>query len=457
MPLIKSISGFRGTIGGRAGENLTPEDIVASVAAYGSWLLESGAAPRVVIGRDARPSGPQVSALTAATLQCMGIGVIDCGLATTPTVEMAVVSRGAGGGIILSASHNPVQYNALKLLNQRGEFISANAGHRILELTGGGKVVYAPVEQLGKRQTDEKALDDHVAAVLAHPLVEVDAIRRRGFRVVLDAVNSVGALSMPALCEALGVACDVLNGEMHGQFAHNPEPLPQHLGALIERTRTGNYDLGLAVDPDVDRLALVGPGGRWIGEEYTLVTVADYILGRTPGPTVSNLSSSRALRDLTRKYGQTYHAAAVGEVNVVAKMKEVGAVIGGEGNGGIIDPELHYGRDSLIGLALVLSQLATTEAADLNALRATYSHYEMIKDKLDRDPQRELEPIYARITKMNPTATADRTDGLRLDFAAGWVHLRPSNTEPILRVYAEAATEAEARTLVEKIKPWINA
>ncbi|MEL6356785.1 MAG: phosphoglucosamine mutase, partial [Bacteroidota bacterium] len=360
MPLIKSISGFRGTIGGRAGENLTPEDIVSSVAAYGAWLLESGAAPSVVIGRDARPSGPQVTALTAATLQCMGIEVIDCGLATTPTVEMAVVSRGAGGGIILSASHNPKEYNALKLLNHKGEFISKAAGQRLMEMVAAGDITYAQVDDLGSIQRDDRALADHIQAVLNHPLVNVEAISAVGFTTVLDAVNSVGALAIPALCEALNVKCEVLNGVMDGQFAHNPEPLPANLTELTQSVGDRGADLGIAVDPDVDRLALVGPGGRWIGEEYTLVTVADYVLQHEPGPVVSNLSSSRALADLARSFDQVYHASAVGEVNVVAKMKEVGATIGGEGNGGIIDPRLHYGRDSLIGLALVLSHLATS-------------------------------------------------------------------------------------------------
>lgn len=455
MPLIKSISGFRGTIGGAAGDNLTPLDIVSSVTGYAAWLLETKAPPKVVIGRDARPSGPQVSALTVATLQCMGIDVIDCGLATTPTVEMAVVHHQAGGGIILSASHNPKEYNALKLLNQRGEFISKANGARLMALVNEGQINYAPVDELGTLTQDRQSLHRHVQSVLDHPLVDTAAIRKGNYSVVLDAVNSVGALAIPALCEALNVSCTVINGELTGEFAHNPEPLPQHLTLLTNEVARLNADLGVAVDPDVDRLALVGPGGRWIGEEYTLVTVADYVLAREAGPTVSNLSSSRALAELTRRYGQQYHAAAVGEVNVVAKMKEVGAVIGGEGNGGIIDPKLHYGRDSLIGLALVLSHLATS-GKDINSLRDSYPHFEMIKDKLPRDPKVDLSKVFDEVTAAFPEATPNRIDGLKLDFSRGWVHLRKSNTEPIVRVYAEASTEAEARALVDKIKPFVK-
>lgn len=451
MALIKSISGFRGTIGGKAGDNLTPQDIVSSVAGYGAWLLESGAAPKVVIGRDARPSGPQVSALTVATLQCLGIDVIDCGLATTPTVEMAVPRHQAGGGIILSASHNPKEYNALKLLNSKGEFISAADGKRLLELVNSGEVTYAPVDELGQLSENHEALNEHIQAVLDHELVDVSAIKSANFSLVLDAVNSVGALAIPPLCDALGVACTVLNGTMNGQFAHNPEPLPAHLTDLTAAVKTQGADLGIAVDPDVDRLALVGPEGRWIGEEYTLVTVADYVLSRAPGPTVSNLSSSRALAELTARYGQQYHAAAVGEVNVVAKMKAVGATIGGEGNGGIIDPRLHYGRDSLIGLALVLSHLARS-GKSINELRDSYPHFEMIKDKLPRDPQLDLDKLYDHISTQLPTATPNRIDGLKLDFPEGWVHLRKSNTEPILRVYAEAASQAIAKELVDRVK-----
>lgn len=451
MPLIKSISGFRGTIGGRAGDNLTPEDIVSSVAGYGDWLLRSGAAPLVVIGRDGRPSGPVVSALTAATLQSMGIDVIDCGFATTPTVEVAVVSRKAGGGIILSASHNPKEYNALKLLNHRGEFISHEDGQELIASVNAGDITYAQVDDLGGLTTDDTVLQEHINAVLAHPLVKVDAIKAAGFKVILDAVNSVGAISIPPLCEALGVSCQTMNATLDGQFAHNPEPLPANLTGLTERMKTSGADLGIAVDPDVDRLALVGPGGKWIGEEYTLVTVADYVLQHEPGPVVSNLSSSRAVADITRKYGQTYYASAVGEVNVVAKMKEVEATIGGEGNGGIIDPRLHYGRDSLIGLALVLSYLATS-GKSINELRDSYSHYEMVKDKIDLDPNLDLQEALSVMEGLYPDTDKTNIDGLKLDFPDGWVHLRGSNTEPIVRVYAEANSQARAQELASGVK-----
>ncbi len=451
MALIKSISGFRGTLGGAVGENLTAEDVVSSVAAFATWLLQSGATPKVVIGRDGRPSGPQLTALTTATLQMMGITVVDCGLATTPTVEMAVVAQGAGGGIILTASHNPVNWNALKLLNSRGEFISAADGASLLELLASGSVQYAPIEELGHLEQCNTALEEHVTAVLAHPLVAVEAIRSAGFKVVVDAVNSVGALAIPALCAALQVECSLLNGTLDGQFAHNPEPLPQHLGDLMQSVATQQADLGIAVDPDVDRLALVGPGGRWIGEEYTLVAVADYVLRHDPGPVVSNLSSSRALADLAARFGQPYYAAAVGEVNVVAKMKAVNAVIGGEGNGGIIDPRLHYGRDSLIGLALVLSHLALS-GKTINELRDSYPAYEMAKDKILRNEQQDLGAIYEQLQTAFPEASANTIDGLKLDFPEGWVHLRPSNTEPIIRVYAEAATATEAQALADRVK-----
>ncbi|MBC6993296.1 phosphoglucosamine mutase [Neolewinella lacunae] len=451
MPLKKSISGFRGTIGGKAGDNLTPEDIVSNVAGYGTWLLQSGARPLVVIGRDGRPSGPVVKALTVATLQSLGIDVIDCDYATTPTVEMAVVQHRAGGGIILSASHNPREYNALKLLNEQGEFISAAAGADLLAIVAAGDITYCPVDELGTVTPDPTALDHHIAAVLAHPLVDVEAIRAAEIRVVLDAVNSVGAISIPPLCAALGVTCEVMYGELNGQFGHGAEPLPENLTDLIARMRNSDADLGIAVDPDVDRLALVGPGGRWIGEEYTLAVVADYVLRHTPGPVVSNLSSSRTVADLAASYGQPYHAAAVGEVNVVEMMKSVGAVIGGEGNGGIIDPNLHYGRDSLIGLALVLSHLATS-GQDINHLRDTYAHYEMIKDKLDVDANYDLNAAFRRVRTAFPGIPTNDVDGLKLDFPDGWVHLRASNTEPIVRIYAEAPSVARARELVASVK-----
>ncbi|MEM1216517.1 MAG: phosphoglucosamine mutase [Bacteroidota bacterium] len=452
MPFIKSISGFRGTIGGSAGDNLTPQDIVECTAAYGSWLLSEGATPKIVLGRDARPSGQMVTQLVTATLQGLGIDVIDLGLSTTPTVEMAVPHYGAGGGIILTASHNPKQWNALKLLNAKGEFISAADGRALLARLAAGNVTYAAVDDLGTYTTDERALDYHVEKVLAHELVDAAAVQKRGFHVIVDGVNSSGAIAIPALLRALGCTVEVLNGTTNGQFAHNPEPLPAHLTELCKRVKTSQADLGIAVDPDVDRLALIGPGGTWIGEEYTLVVVADYVLQRMPGPTVSNLSSSRALRDLTQQHGQTYHAAAVGEVNVVDKMKEVGAVIGGEGNGGIIDPALHYGRDALIGTALVLTYLARS-GKDLNELRKSYPDYQMVKDKVALSPQLDVTTKLREIAaKFRSEADISTVDGVKLDFPNGWVHLRRSNTEPIVRIYAEAKTEQEVRALVERVK-----
>lgn len=451
MALKKSISGFRGTIGGKAGDNLTPEDIVSNVAGYGAWLIATKAPLKVVIGRDGRPSGPVVKALTTATLQSLGIDVIDCDYATTPTVEMAVPYHGAGGGIILSASHNPKTDNALKLLNHKGEFISAEDGALLIKLAAEGDITYCHVDKLGKITPADDALDHHIEAVLNHQLVDVNAIKKAGFKIVLDAINSVGAISIPPLCEALNVACEVINGELNGQFAHNPEPLPKHLTDLVAAVANSEADLGVAVDPDVDRLALVGPGGRWIGEEYTLVTVADYVLSREPGPVVSNLSSSRAAADIAATYGQPYFASAVGEVNVVAKMKEVNATIGGEGNGGIIDPRLHYGRDSLIGLALVLSHLARS-GKTINELHDGYAHYEMIKDSKPVDKNYDLQAAFTRVRAKFTEATINDVDGLKLDFDDGWVHLRASNTEPIVRVYAEAGNRQRAQKLADAIK-----
>jgi phosphomannomutase len=452
MAFIKSISGFRGTIGGTAGDNLTPQDIVACTAAYGAWLIRRGNTRKVVVGRDARPSGAMVSQLVTATLLAQGFEVVDLGLSTTPTVEMAVPHLQAGGGIILTASHNPKEWNALKLLNEKGEFIAAADGKQLLDMLAAGDISYAQVDDLGTYRTDDTLLDYHIQQVLAHPLVAAAAIRAKGFKVVVDGVNSSGAFAIPALLKALGCEVEVLNGEVNGQFAHNPEPLPQHLTELCERVKTAGADLGIAVDPDVDRLALIGPGGTWIGEEYTLVTVADYVLQHQPGPTVSNLSSTRALRDLTRQYGQTYYAAAVGEVNVVEKMKATGAVIGGEGNGGIIDPALHYGRDSLIGTALVLSHLARS-GKDMNALRAGYPNYHMVKDKVALSPALDVEARLAYIQdKYQGEAEINTTDGVKLDFPNGWIHLRRSNTEPIVRIYGEAATVAEIEALVARVK-----
>lgn len=442
---------MRGTIGGRAGDNLTPQDVVESAAAFGAWLIRGNARRRVVIGRDARPSGPIVSNLVTATLQSLGLEVIDGGLSTTPTIEMAVPVLEAGGGIILTASHNPREWNALKLLNGAGEFISAEDGEELLTILSEGDIEYASVDNLGVYRRDDRLLNLHLEAILKHPLVNAEVIRGKPLRVVVDAVNSSGALAVPALLRELGCECILLNGEPNGQFAHNPEPLPQHLGQLISTVRDQKADLGVAVDPDVDRLALVGPGGRWIGEEYTLVLAADYILRRKPGPVVSNLSSTRALRDLARRYGQPYHASAVGEVNVVEKMKEVQAVIGGEGNGGVILPDLHYGRDALAGLALILSYLAVEEV-DVNSLRDNYTDYQMVKDKITLTPDFDLDGALEKVQQTFADESIDTTDGVKIDFEEGWVHLRRSNTEPIVRIYAEATTEAAAKALAERVK-----
>lgn len=451
MPLIKSISGIRGTIGGRAGDNLTPQDIVECTAGFGAWLLQNGAAPKIVLGRDGRISGPMVSALVSQTLMALGIEVVDLGLSTTPTVEMAVPREQAGGGIILTASHNPAQWNALKLLNASGEFISQTDGEAFLALLQTGGISYAEVDRLGAYRSDDSALDYHVQRILALPDVEVELVKKRRLRVVVDAVNSTGAIAMPAILEALGCEVFILNGEVNGRFSHNPEPLPEHLGGLSEAVRNLAADLGIAVDPDVDRLALVCEDGSFFGEEYTLVAVADYILGRRTGNTVSNLSSSRALRDVTQQHGGQYFAAAVGEVNVVQKMKAVQAVIGGEGNGGIIVPELHYGRDAMAGAALFLSHLALSGNSAAQ-LRRRYPNYFMIKDKITLQPDTDMNALLFKLHDQFRHESCDVSDGLKIDFADGWVHLRRSNTEPIIRIYAESVSEQRAQELAERMK-----
>ena len=458
MTLIKSISGMRGTIGGKPGDNLTPIDAVELAAAFGQWLKKRGLASRVVIGRDGRISGPMISALVSQTLCGMGIEVIDQGLSTTPTVAMGVPYHQAGGGIVLTASHNPEQWNALKLLNEKGEFISAEDGRELLELLGRRDFTFAEVHQLGKTLPDAEACDMHVRAILELEAVPVEAIRKRNFKVLVDAVNSTGALYMPPLLKQLGCEVGLLNGEVNGHFAHNPEPLPKHLTHLAKAVKEQKADLGIAVDPDVDRLVLVCEDGSMFGEEYTLVAVADYILSRTPGPVVSNLSSSRALRDLAERYGQAYHASAVGEVHVVKKMKETGAVIGGEGNGGIIYPQLHYGRDAMVGIALFLAQLLRS-GQTASALRAGYPHYEMIKDKIplqaDMNPDALLEQLAQRFGAPDASGKMQNqintVDGLKIERGKSWVHLRKSNTEPILRLYAEAPTAEEARSLAREV------
>lgn len=450
MPLIKSISGFRGTIGGRPGENLTPQDVVECTAAFGQWIIKTTGNPKIVVGRDGRISGEIVSALVINTLRAMGISVIDLGLSTTPTVEMAVPMEKAGGGIILTASHNPKEWNALKLLNRKGEFISAKDGEKVLDYVARKNVEYAPVDKLGDYRRDDSYIEKHIKKILALPLVDSAAVQAKKFKVVVDAVNSTGAIALPPLLEALGCRVIVLNGEVNGHFAHNPEPLKEHLGQLSMEVRQQKANLGIAVDPDVDRLVFMCEDGELFGEEYTLVAIADYVLSKRPGNTVSNLSSTRALRDVTIKYGGEYHAAAVGEVNVVEKMKAVDAVIGGEGNGGVILPELHFGRDALVGIALFLSHLAHC-GKQISTLRKTYPEYHMAKTKLDRTPDIDLEKIFAALREKYRNEQVNTEDGLKIDFESGWVHLRPSNTEPIIRVYSESNSIVVAENLAKKI------
>lgn len=446
MPLIASVSGIRGTIGGETGSNLTPEDIVRFTAAYGTWLSGRDVPRRVVLGRDGRMSGPMVQGLVMHTLQAMGLDVVDLGLTTTPTLEMAVPAEGAGGGIILTASHNPAEWNALKLLDEHGEFLSAAAGERILDLVRNGRFAYAPADRLGRHFIAGSYFDHHIEQILALPYVDAEAIRRRAFRVVVDGINSTGAMAMPRLLEALGAHCTVINPEVTGRFAHNPEPLPEHLIGLCEAVRREQADLGVAVDPDVDRLALVDELGGWFGEEYTLVAAADWVLAQRPGPVVHNLSSSRALRDVAARYGQPCYASAVGEVHVVRKMRETGAVIGGEGNGGVILPDLHYGRDALLGIALILTMLARRETR-LSALRQTYPTYAMAKHKAPVAGPQAWEAIREALLHHYRDYPINEEDGLKVDLPDGWLHLRRSNTEPILRIYTEAPDAERAEKL----------
>jgi phosphomannomutase len=451
LPLIKSISGFRGTIGGRSGDNLTPQDIVECTAAFGQWVLNTTGNPNIVVGRDGRISGEIVNALVVNTLRSMGISVLDLGLSTTPTVEIAVCLEKAGGGIILTASHNPKEWNALKLLNHKGEFISSQNGAEVLDLVEKKNVEYAPIDRLGSYKQDNNYLNVHITLLLAHHLVDIAAVRAKGFKIVVDVINSTGALAVPPLLEALGCQCILLNGDVNGQFAHNPEPLKEHLGQLSSEVLRQKAHLGIAVDPDVDRLVFMCEDGELFGEEYTLVAVADYVLSKLGGGnTVSNLSSTRALRDVTLKYGGEYYSAAVGEVNVVNKMKAVNAVIGGEGNGGIIVPELHYGRDALIGIALFLSHLAQS-GKRISVLRQSYPEYYMSKTKIERSPDLNLDKIFETLQKKYHREQINTEDGLKIDFEDGWVHLRPSNTEPIIRIYSESHSEVIAENLAKKI------
>ena len=455
MALIKSISGIRGTIGGRPDDNLTPLDIVKFSAAYGMWLKtqssSNAAITKVVIGRDGRISGKMVSDIVVATLSALGIDVVDTDLSTTPTVEMAVVSLQADGGIILTASHNPKEWNALKLLNNKGEFISGAEGETILQIAAAENFEFVTVDFLGKVTKNETTLNDHIDKILAHSAVDVNAITAANFSVVVDVVNSTGAIAVPALLAKLGVKnVSILHGDITGEFAHNPEPLPENLIDLSREVVKQNASLGIAVDPDVDRLCFVCEDGTMFGEEYTLVAVADYLLGITKGNSVSNMSSTRALKDVTIKHGGEYFASAVGEVNVVNKMKEVKAVIGGEGNGGIIVPDLHYGRDALIGIALFLTQLAKSQKT-IRQLRNTYTDYYMSKNKITLQKDTDVTSIFEVIKDKYKNQPINTDDGLKIEFDNDWVHLRTSNTEPIIRIYAESNHLTTADNIAKRL------
>jgi len=451
MSLIKSISGIRGTIGGKPGDTLSPIDTVRFTAAFGTWLLSQSASKKIVIGRDGRISGEMVQRLVVSTLNALGLDVVDLGLSTTPTVEMAVVSEKAAGGIILTASHNPKEWNALKLLNEKGEFISAEIGARVLEIAAKDDYVFADVDHLGSYTVNDTALQQHIDAVLAYPLVDTAAIKKAKFRVVVDAINSTGAIAVPLLLKALGVKeVTVLNEEVNGRFAHNPEPLPENLLQLCNEVNKQKADLGIAVDPDVDRLCFVCEDGSLFGEEYTLVAVADYVLGQRKGNTVSNMSSTRALKDITLKHGGEYTPSAVGEVNVVNKMKAVNAVIGGEGNGGIIVPDLHYGRDALIGIALFLTHLAKQKKT-AKQLRGSYPDYFISKNKIELTPGFDIQKIFGHIRKKYAKHPINTEDGLKIEFDNDWVHLRTSNTEPIIRIYAESNFETTAANIAKQL------
>ncbi len=453
MTLIKSISGIRGTIGGQPGEGLSPVDVVRFTSAYGVWVKKQSAKSRykVALGRDARISGPMVQNLVAGTLQGMGIDVIDLGLATTPTTELAVIKEKADGGIIITASHNPKQWNALKLLNHKGEFLTAADGIEVLEVAASENFNYSGVDELGKILERTDYTNIHIDDVLKLDLVDVQAIRKAGFRVVIDCVNSVGGAVLPPLLTALGVENVVeLYCDPTGEFPHNPEPLPEHLTEISDVIRKEGADLGFVVDPDVDRLAIINEDGSMFGEEYTLVAISDYVLSHTPGNTVSNLSSTRALRDVTEKRGGQYSASAVGEVNVVARMKDTNAVIGGEGNGGVIYPASHYGRDALVGIALFLTHLAK-EGKKTSELRKDYPAYFMSKNKLELSPETDVDALLNKVKDHYKNETINDLDGVKIDFDESWVHLRKSNTEPIVRIYSEARSAEEAKKLAESM------
>lgn len=452
MTLIKSISGIRGTIGGRSGDTLNPLDIVKFTSAYATFIRRSGKSQSntIVVGRDARISGEMVKNVVCGTLMGIGYDVINIGLATTPTTELAVRMTQAAGGIIITASHNPRQWNALKLLNHEGEFLTKSEGNEVLDIAESEDFTYADVDHLGHYTEDASFDQRHIESVLALKLVDREAIKKAHFKVAVDGINSVGGIILPKLLNELGVEYTLLNGEPTGDFAHNPEPLEKNLGGIMQEMSKGGYDLGIVVDPDVDRLAFICEDGTMFGEEYTLVSVADYVLSHTPGNTVSNLSSTRALRDVTEKHGGQYMASAVGEVNVTTKMKEVNAVIGGEGNGGVIYPESHYGRDALVGIALFLSSLAQRGGA-VSELRKTYPNYCMAKNRIDLTPETDISAVLDRIKEMYADEKVTDIDGVKIDFADKWVHLRASNTEPIIRVYSEAATMEEAESLGRKL------
>ena len=462
MTLIKSISGIRGTIGGRTGDTLNPLDIVKFTTAYATFIqrakTKADATPRVVVGRDGRISGPMVRDIVCGTLVGMGYEVVDIGLATTPTTELAVRWHEADGGIIITASHNPTQWNALKLLNSEGEFLTAADGAEVLRIAEAEDFDYAPVEKLGRVVQDDTMNQRHVQSVLDLRLADVEAIKARKYRVCADTINSVGGIILPQLFQALGVDYEILNGDCTGQFAHNPEPLEKNLQGIMDKLKNGGFDLGIVVDPDVDRLAFICEDGRMFGEEYTLVSVADYVLSHLSPltshlSTVSNLSSTRALRDVTERHGGHYAAAAVGEVNVTTKMKEVGAVIGGEGNGGVIYPESHYGRDALVGIALFLSSLAQ-KGCTVSELRKSFPDYQIAKNRIDLTPDTDVDAILVKVKEMfakDPEAVVNDIDGVKIDFPTKWVHLRKSNTEPIIRVYSEAQTMDEADELGKRL------
>ena len=458
MTLIKSISGIRGTIGGKAGEGLSPIDVVKFTSAYANWIKKNKTtvSNKIVVGRDARISGEMVNSLVCGTLMGVGFDVVNIGLASTPTTEVAVTMEGAAGGIIITASHNPKQWNALKLLNEKGEFLNAKDGEEVLQMAENSDFSFAEVDTLGKLTNDNTYTKKHIESILALKLVDVEAIKKANFKVAIDCVNSVGGICIPELLKALGVTNILeLYCEPNGQFPHNPEPLPEHLTEISSLIKTQKADVGFVVDPDVDRLAIICEDGNMFGEEYTLVAVSDYVLSHTKGNTVSNLSSTRALRDVTEKHGAEYNAAAVGEVNVVTKMKETNAVIGGEGNGGVIYPESHYGRDALVGIALFLTQLAKS-GKTVSELRKTYPEYYISKNKIELTPEIDVDGILTVIKGCYKQFKVNDIDGVKIDFPQGWVHLRKSNTEPIIRIYSEAPTKEQAdkfaNAIIDEIK-----